>query len=267
MAGAQQQYDKLLAKIGKTKNVDRMTKYLTQFQELVMSLPFVEGDAHHAFLKKALLDFGIPAAQFAQAWTTIKRTWASKFNERAFLATKKLGVRIDQIYMAVLVQTIVPAEHAYVIHTTNPTNLEDDEVYCEACKGLGEALVSDMPGQALSFAYHKRTKKITLGHYPNKPLGLSATGFIFRSDSNSEDLPGFAGAGLFDSYPMHDTTQFRIAYHSSRVFNDAAFLAGFMKRLGEIGEHIEKIYDDEPQDIEGCFYNKQFYVVQTRPQV
>merc|ERR1711935_570590 len=136
---------------------------------------------------------------------------------------------------AVLVQRIVPAEHAYVIHTTNPTNLEDDEVYCEACKGLGEALVSDMPGQALSFAYHKRTKKITLGHYPNKPLGLSATGFIFRSDSNSEDLPGFAGAGLFDSYPMHDTTQFRIAYHSSRVFNDAAFLAGFMKRLGEIG--------------------------------
>jgi len=25
-------------------------------------------------------------------------------------------------------------------------NLEDDEVYVEACKGLGEALVSDMPG-------------------------------------------------------------------------------------------------------------------------
>jgi alpha-glucan,water dikinase len=63
------------------------------------------------------------------------------------LATKKLGVNINQIFMAVLVQRIVPAEYAYVIHTTNPTNGNDDEVYVEACIGLGEALVSgDMPG-------------------------------------------------------------------------------------------------------------------------
>ena len=74
------------------------------------------------------------------------------------MATKKLGVRIDQIFMAVLVQKIIPSEYAYVIHTTNPMNLEDDEVYVESCKGLGEALVSDMPGQALSFSYHKRSK-------------------------------------------------------------------------------------------------------------
>lgn len=57
--------------------------------------------------------------------------------------------------MAVLVQRIVPAEYAYVIHTTNPTNLDDTEVYAEACIGLGEALVSDMPGQALAFSYSK----------------------------------------------------------------------------------------------------------------
>jgi alpha-glucan, water dikinase len=57
--------------------------------------------------------------------------------------------------MAVLVQKIIPSEYAYVIHTTNPTNGEEDEVYAEVCLGLGEALVSDMPGQALSFTYHK----------------------------------------------------------------------------------------------------------------
>jgi alpha-glucan,water dikinase len=48
--------------------------------------------------------------------------------------------------MAVLVQKIVPSEYAYVIHTSNPTNGEDDEVYVESCLGLGEALVSKMPG-------------------------------------------------------------------------------------------------------------------------
>jgi len=33
---------------------------------------------------------------------------------------------------------------------------------------------------------------------------VSKGGFIFRSDSNSEDLPGFAGAGLFDSYAIEE---------------------------------------------------------------
>jgi alpha-glucan,water dikinase len=48
--------------------------------------------------------------------------------------------------MAVLVQQIIPAEYAYVIHTQNPTNGKDDEIYVESCLGLGEALVSKMPG-------------------------------------------------------------------------------------------------------------------------
>jgi len=55
-------------------------------------------------------------------------------------------VSLNQIFMAVLVQKIIPAEYAYVIHTTNPTNQNDMEVYSEACLGLGESLVSDMPG-------------------------------------------------------------------------------------------------------------------------
>jgi alpha-glucan,water dikinase len=44
-----------------------------------------------------------------KAWTTIKKVWASKFNERAFLATKKIGVSLHSVYMAVLVQRIIPA--------------------------------------------------------------------------------------------------------------------------------------------------------------
>lgn len=84
--------------------------------------------------------------------------WASKFNERAFLATKKIQVSLHSVYMAVLVQKIIPAEYAYVIHTSNPTNGEDNEVYVEACLGLGEALVSKMPGLAFSFTYDKTTR-------------------------------------------------------------------------------------------------------------
>jgi alpha-glucan, water dikinase len=109
--------------------------------------------------------------------------------------------------MAVLIQKIVRAKYAFVIHTTNPTNGEDSEVYVEACRGLGESLVSDKPGQAFSFTTKKNdaTGTGTVNSYPNKPLELvTGNGFMFRSDSNSEDLPGFAGAGLFDSYAMED---------------------------------------------------------------
>ena len=66
--------------------------------------------------------------------------------------------------------------------------------------------MSDMAGHALSFTYDKKTKKSSVNAYPNKPLGLKSSGFIFRSDSNSEDLPGFAGAGLFDSYTINEET-------------------------------------------------------------
>lgn len=37
--------------------------------------------------------------------------------------------------------------------------------------------------------------------YPSKPIGLFIRrSIIFRSDSNGEDLEGYAGAGLYDRY-------------------------------------------------------------------
>ena len=40
-----------------------------------------------------------------------------------------------------------------------------------------------------------------------------------------------------------------------------------MNGIANLGMEIEKIFDGEPQDIEGVYYNKEFYIVQTRPQV
>ncbi len=104
-------------------------------------------------MQKDLAKFGIN--DFPKAWNTIKKVWASKFNERAFLSIKKIGAKLSQVYMAVLIQRIVQAQYAFVIHTTNPTNGDEGEIYAEACRGLGESLVSDKPGQALSFTVLK----------------------------------------------------------------------------------------------------------------
>lgn len=69
---------------------------------------------------------------------------------------------------------------------------------------------------------------------------------MFRSDSNSEDLPGFAGAGLFDSYAMEDETVRRISYSDDLIFNDQVYREQFMVKVGKIGELIEQAYDGIP---------------------
>ena len=68
-------------------------------------------------------------------------------------------------------------------------------------------------------------------------------------------MPGFAGAGLFDSYTMNEETKFRISYNQEKLIVNEAFRQEFMNKVGFIGAHIEQIYEDEPQDIEGAFVN------------
>jgi alpha-glucan,water dikinase len=57
--------------------------------------------------------------------------------------------------MAVLVQEIVNADYAFVIHTTNPSSGDSSEIYAEVVKGLGETLVGAYPGRAMSFICKK----------------------------------------------------------------------------------------------------------------
>ena len=86
----------------------------------------------------------------------IQGVWASKYNERAFLSMKKVGLNFLDLRMAVLVQRVVPAAYAFVIHTENPTNGAKDEIFAELVAGLGESIVSGMvPGSSLSFYAQK----------------------------------------------------------------------------------------------------------------
>ena len=59
------------------------------------------------------------------------QVWASKWNERAYFSTKKVGLDHEYLCMAVLVQEIVNADYAFVIHTTNPSSGDSSEIYAE----------------------------------------------------------------------------------------------------------------------------------------
>lgn len=43
----------------------------------------------------------------------------------------QVGLNFDDVRMAVLVQRVVPANYAFVIHTRNPSNNDENEVFCE----------------------------------------------------------------------------------------------------------------------------------------
>ena len=230
-----------------------------------MSIP--EDNEYYKQLKQRLEKFGINEKELPEAIKSIKRVWASKFNERAFISCRKIGIKLKEISMAVLCQKIIEAEYAFVIHTKNPSNNDKNEIYCEMVYGMGESLVGAYEGQSFSFIYNKETKNINIVTYPNKSTALKNKGFIFRSDSNTEDLEGFAGAGLFDSIPMVEYEEVNMEYGINKIFCDENWKREIMKNIGNLGLEIERIFEGVPQDIEGVYSNKEFYIVQTRPQV
>ncbi|XP_063943911.1 alpha-glucan water dikinase, chloroplastic isoform X3 [Daucus carota subsp. sativus] len=203
-----------------------------------------------------------------QAWMAIKKVWASKWNERAYFSTKKVKLDHSILCMAVLVQEIINADYAFVIHTTNPSSGDSSEIYTEVVKGLGESLVGAYPGRALSFVCKKddlNSPKV-LG-YPSKPIGLFIKrSIIFRSDSNGEDLEGYAGAGLYDSVPMDEEDRVVVDYSSDPLIIDSDFQKSILSSIARAGSAIEELYGS-PQDIEGVVRDGKIYVVQTRPQM
>jgi hypothetical protein len=77
-------------------------------------------------LSKKMEQAGIPLPEtedrWAQAEAAIIGVWASKFNDRAYFSMRKVGLDFMDLRMAVLVQRVVPAEYAFVIHTVNPSS-------------------------------------------------------------------------------------------------------------------------------------------------
>ncbi|KAG5522132.1 hypothetical protein RHGRI_034352 [Rhododendron griersonianum] len=225
-------------------------------------------------LKNKMQSSGMPwpgdegQQRWEQAWMAIKKVWASKWNERAYFSTRKVKLDHDYLCMAVLVQEIINADYAFVIHTTNPSSEDSSEIYVEVVKGLGETLVGAYPGRALSFVCKKSdlNSPQVLG-YPSKPIGLFIRrSIIFRSDSNGEDLEGYAGAGLYDSVPMDEEEKVVLDYSSDPLIMDAKFRQSILSSIARAGSAIEELYGS-PQDIEGVVRDGKIYVVQTRPQM
>jgi alpha-glucan,water dikinase len=218
-------------------------------------------------LVAAMKTAGLPVPEdFSVAAMRIKQVWASKWNDRAYFSRQARGFAHDAAQMAVLIQEVIEAEFAFVIHTVNPSSGNRDEVYAEVVLGLGETLVGNYPGRALSFVCPKKGGKPTVIAYPSKSVGLFGGGLIFRSDSNAEDLEGYAGAGLYDSVLLNAPREVTLDYTSENLVWDAARREELLVKVSQIGEFVEGAFGSA-QDIEGACSKGKFAVVQTRPQV
>jgi alpha-glucan,water dikinase len=258
-----QELEKCVNSVENTTNA----KLLQDCKNLIMKLTLPNEDLYTKELKTSLLNLGVSTNDIPKALEAIKEVWASKYNERAFISVSKIGINLNDIRMAVLIQKIIPAEYAFVIHTKNPSNNDENELYAEMVYGMGETLVGKHEGQALSFIFNKTKDTFSITSYPNKSVSLVAEeSFIFRSDSNTEDLEGFAGAGLFDSIPLTKLKEVHMSYHECTLMNDKKKTEELIRKISKLGIAVEKIYNF-PQDIEGVIYKDEIYIVQTRPQV
>lgn len=238
---------------------------LQELRKVILSLAFPE-DLKSA-LRQSLKSAALPWPDDREtAWHRIKEVWASKWNERAVLSRRTVGISDQDLYMAVLIQSVVEADYAFVLHTVNPSTGNPDELYGEIVLGLGETLVGNFPGRALSFAWNKRTRQSRLISFPSKSVALYGGGLIFRSDSNGEDLAGYAGAGLYDSILLQEPRRADLDYSQEPLVWDRSFREQLLTAIANVGIVIEQILGS-PQDIEGAVAKGEYYVVQSRPQV
>eukprot|EP00286_Rhodomonas_abbreviata_P000694 CAMPEP_0181291048 /NCGR_PEP_ID=MMETSP1101-20121128/1749_1 /TAXON_ID=46948 /ORGANISM="Rhodomonas abbreviata, Strain Caron Lab Isolate" /LENGTH=1087 /DNA_ID=CAMNT_0023395393 /DNA_START=89 /DNA_END=3353 /DNA_ORIENTATION=+ len=203
-----------------------------------------------------------------ECFDAVKKVWGSKWGDRAYFSRKACSVDDRSLYMGVLVQQVVPAQYSFVLHTENPISGSKDEIMGELVVGLGEALVGNYPGRALSFVMNKKTGDITVSRFPSKRAGvfLADSTLIFRSDSNGEDLEGFAGAGLYESVMATPAKESPVDYNENKIMWDEGFRNAILDKLLTVGKAVEGAMTG-PQDIEGCVVDDDVYVVQTRPQV
>lgn len=244
---------------------DAPSQYLPRMRAQVEALQEPAG-LREEFLRVLQSCEGLPALAWEDCWRTIKKVWASKWNDRAFLSRRRLRLPHEKLQMAVLVQQVVRSDFAFVIHTVNPISGDRNQIFAEVVPGLGETLVGNYPGRSLGFTCHKATFETELLSLPGKSIGLYGGGMIFRSDSNGEDLAGFAGAGLYDSYLAQGEEARLLDYAEMPLLRDSNFRGELIRKIARLALEVERVCG-APQDIEGAIENNEFYVVQNRPQV
>jgi len=163
----------------------------------------------------------------------IRQCWASLFTERAVTYRQRNDIDHRSVSIAVIVQQMVIPHASGVMFTADPVSFDRALIAIESCVGLGEALVS---GLVDTDRY-----KVRGGEIIEKTVATQ--GFAIQP------LPG----GGTQLQALDSDRQVQPALTDAQVL-----------RLAVQGRQIEAHFGS-PQDIEWCFVDDDFQVVQSRP--
>jgi phosphohistidine swiveling domain-containing protein len=172
---------------------------------------------------------GVEAVQAA-----VVRCWASLWTARAIGYRARHEVDQDAVRLAVVVQRLIPAGAAGIMFTANPLNGRGDEVVINAAWGLGEAVVGGEVSPD-TIVTHKATGKVKQ---------------VVIGDKTVMTVPASHGTA---QQPVD------LARRAVRVLDDAQ-----VRELVRLGRQVEALYD-APQDVEWCWAEGGFYILQSRP--
>lgn len=166
----------------------------------------------------------------------IRDCWASLWTARAIAYRHQMGIRQDQVAMAVVVQIMVPSEVSGILFTANPATGERAEMIVNASYGLGEAVVG---GQVTPDTYvvDRESMQVTetmIGTKEQQTIADADQGTrleqIAESDRGKSSLSGQA-----------------------------------LTELVSVAIEIEKTFAGVPQDIEWAFSEGKLWMLQSRP--
>ncbi|EPR13414.1 phosphoenolpyruvate synthase [Ruminiclostridium papyrosolvens] len=163
----------------------------------------------------------------------VSKCWASLFTERAIIYRIQNGFDHNKVCIAVVIQKMVFPQAAGIMFTADPISSNRKVLSIDAGFGLGEALVS---GMVNADNYKIRNGKIIDKKIASKNLAIYA---IKEGGTRKQEIE-----------PDMQNRQ---------VLTDEQIL-----QLESIGRMIEEHFGC-PQDIEWCFENDSFYIVQSRP--
>lgn len=170
----------------------------------------------------------------ANVQAAIKRCWASLWTPRALDYRTRHKLDHNSVALAVVVQSLVPADVAGILFTANPVNGARNQIVINAAWGLGEAMV----GGAVTpdtFIVDTTTERIIEKEIANKQV------MTVRVD--------------------HGTETREVPAHLRRVstLNDDQVM-----ELARLGRQIEKMYR-VPMDIEWTLAENKLAIIQARP--
>jgi len=164
---------------------------------------------------------------------SVKKCWASLWNERALVYREKKQIDHFRALMAVIVQPMIACKQSGVLFTVNPVSNDNEKILINASWGLGEAIVSEeVAGD--EYVVSKASKDIKINKIGDKVVEIV-------------QLPG----GIKQIQVTGDKKK-------QQCLSDEQ-----IRKLAAIGLKIEDNFG-EPQDIEWGMADNKIYIFQAR---